>query len=330
MLEDGTTPTVTVGEYSAVADAASGCVSLDGPAGGSLCDTLDLVVPSGALADGVKDIVVTDPLPVLAASEELVQTEIVGAPAVLAVEPALECNANGDTTLAITGVGFVSLEDGTLPTVSVGTWSGPADAAGDCVPLTGPEGGASCTLLTATVPAGTLGAGLWDVAVANPAPADCVSSEPVQLELVDPPALIAASPALTCLDEAAQTVTLSGAGFVVLADGTLPSVTVGTWSGVPDSAADCVALAGTAGGKAAPRSPLPSRRARSRRAFTPWASTTPTRQIAAASATFPSRSSAHQASFPSRPTSPATTRATSPLRSAAPTSWCSPTARCPW
>ena len=250
VLDDGTTPTVQIGEYVALADAGSGCVQLRGPAGGQACDTLVVTVPAGSLADGVKDIVVTNPAPADGSTEELIQAEIVGAPTLVSVEPALECDAQGNSAFTLAGAGFVVLADGAVPTVSMGGYTAAADSAGGCVPLTGPDGGESCTTLAFTLPMGTLDAGLWDVFVANPAPAECVSSETVQVEIVSAPTLASASPDLLCLDEGSQDVTVTGTGFVVLADGTLPTVSVGSWTGTPTATSGCAPFTGTAGGQA--------------------------------------------------------------------------------
>ena len=116
---------------------------------------------------------VTNPDPAGCSSTELAQLEIVPEPHLTLVDPVLECTDQGDQAFELVGTGFLVLADGTVPEVTVGSYTAPADAASACTSLLGPDGGQSCLGLTVTLPAGALPAGLVAVTVNNPASADC-------------------------------------------------------------------------------------------------------------------------------------------------------------
>ena len=244
-----TLPIVDIGELSLPADALDTCYGLAGPTEALSCTELSVTVPEDALGAGVHSLGLTNPYPASCVTPEPVLFEVVDAPSVATAAPDLVCATQEDRTLRLTGTGFLVLADGTVPTVHVGAWSTPLESYGTCTDLEGPSGGSVCTTGQVTLPAGLLPDGVAEVSLTNPAPAGCVATASAALELVPPPDVSLADPALTCLDEGPRSLTLTGTGIVVLADGTLPTVRVGAWSGTPDAATDCVDLLGPAGGQ---------------------------------------------------------------------------------
>lgn len=173
---------------------------------------------------------------------------VVPPPTLTAVAPEVFCDAQGDTVLALDGVGFL-VADGVLPSVQVGDTVYAADAADGCVAVPGPAGAELCTQLSVTVPQGDFAAGVYDVAVTNPAPADCTSTEVVRVEILPPPVVDAVVPAAVCIDGGEVPVDLQGAGFVFFADGALPTVTIGGMDRAVLDRDGCVALSGPVSGE---------------------------------------------------------------------------------
>ena len=249
VTRDGVRPSVTVGGYTAEADAASDCTARSGDSMGQSCTTLTFVVPAGAVGAGLQSVTVTNPGSSVCSSTETVEIEFVEAPVLASVTDDLVCDAEGDVALELAGTGFVVLADGTLPGVSVAGGTATTTAASGCTALTGPAGGETCTGLSVVLTQGSAGAGLHDVVVTNPEPAACASTESVPLQVVGEPVVASIDPGLTCDTDAASSLTVSGSGFLVLADGTLPGISIGSWSGSADSATGCTALGGTSGGE---------------------------------------------------------------------------------
>ncbi len=251
VLADGTLPTVTLGDYDAPPDEGSmtGCVALEGPAGGELCTGMTFTLPVDTVAPGVQDVLVTNPAPADCTSTEAIQVELVPAPTIASVVEPIECIDQADQAFVITGTGYVVLEDGTRPTVTMGTTVLTPVAMTGCIPLEGPAGGESCTGMEVVLPEDAEPPGVLPVVVDNPAPADCFSEEVVEIEVVGQPVLEGIEPEASCVDQSDQVFVLTGSGFLVLADGSLPTVTVGGWSAAADAASDCASLTGPAGGE---------------------------------------------------------------------------------
>ena len=245
VLADGTVPSVELDGLSYLADALTGCTDLDG--GGQLCDTLTVAV-DGALDADVHDVVVVNP-DGYGCEAEPVQVELVDGPWLASMDLEMTCIEQGTSTHTITGEDFVVLGDGTLPAVTVGSVEAVVDSADDCTDLDGPEGGQVCGSLTFTLPEDSLPFGLYPVSVQNPAPADCAASTGLWLEVLARPALDRIEPAQECTDDGDEVVYIRGTGFVELADGTVPTVTVDgtTVTGVEPQ--DCEDLQGPEGGQ---------------------------------------------------------------------------------
>jgi hypothetical protein len=213
---------VVVGDLEVVPRAVDGCTPLMGPAVGRQCTKLSVALPEGSLEPGLQAVVVTNPEPAHCVSVEEVHLEVVPPPSLVAVAPALICNEQGADELVLTGSGFVVIPGAgnapdALPTVTFGeALAVVADAASDCETLPGTAGASSCGELRVTLPARALSAGLYDVAVTNPEPAGCTSTETVRLEVIPPPTVGAIEPALTCLAQGGRGYVVSGEGFLVL------------------------------------------------------------------------------------------------------------------
>ena len=249
-LADGTLPNLMVGTYSSEADSAAGtCTALMGPAGGELCTELTLTLPQGAITEGVHDVMVTNPFAADCASTEVVQIEVVAPPSLVSATPELSCNEQSDTLYTLTGTGFLEI-NGTLPMVIIGSYVAPADAiAGSCQALTGPVPGQVCTQVSLTVPMGSLTGGLHDISLINPGPADCSTIELVQVDTVPAPEVVSLNPGTTCVGSPIADTTINGNDFLVLFDGTEPTVTIGGQSVPVQSHAGCTPLGGPQGGE---------------------------------------------------------------------------------
>lgn len=240
-----TLPTVTIGDFQAMAATADGCGAIEGtllPA--QSCTTLTVVVPAGTLTPGVHDVSVENPDPAGCVTEEAITIAVVPPPSLVSVVPDLVCLDEGDRSLTLSGSGFVVV-DGVLPTVSVGGVAVTTDSAAGCAPIAGTTLDAeSCDTLNVTVPGGLLAPGAYPVVVGNPDPAGCSSTELVTVAVVPEPTVSAVAPDLFCADGGAVTLTIDGTGFV-RAGTDLPIVHFGATTVVASGVSGCAAIAGT-------------------------------------------------------------------------------------
>ncbi|MBI5498901.1 MAG: IPT/TIG domain-containing protein [Deltaproteobacteria bacterium] len=211
------------------------------------------VYPELGLADGVYSLTLTNGNG--NASTLAPALSAVPPPAVTSVDPDLICVAQAETTITLTGEGFLDV-GGTLPTVTA-TPDGGGDpieltvsGVEDCFDVAGPTAGVrSCTAITCTIPAGglpTSGASTsYLLVVTNPAPANCVSAEPVRLTVVPPPQIDSVEPPLACTDALPAEITLTGSGFLVI-DGVYPTVTIDGTPVTLTAAGGCVDITGLA------------------------------------------------------------------------------------
>lgn len=248
LILDGTSPTVSIGDAAATVTNVSGCEAVSGLEDAQTCTAIEVTLATGALTPGVHDVVVTNPQTAECRSEEEVTLTVVPPPTLEAVEPQPVCNAQGDVVLTLTGTGFLTI-GASLPQVSIGAYEAEnVTAGGDCSEVEGVTDVTSCTELTVTVPAGTLDPGVYDVTVANPAPAGCETTETVTLTVVPPPVISDVSPNPICLDQGPGTVTITGTGFLVI-DDALPTVTLGgeIAQNVSVTESSCVTVEGVPG-----------------------------------------------------------------------------------
>ncbi len=178
--------------------------------------------PDLAWLDGVYGITLTNP----DGQDSYRSRAVVAAPppTVYATSPTLTCLAQDDARVDVTGEGFLVLLDA-APAVTIGGWTAPRADPSVCTPVMGPVASESCATLTVTVPQDLLDTGIFDVTVANPAPTDCVSSEPVALVVVAAPDLVGIEPTRLCSEAGDTRFTLTGGNLLVI-DDVPPTVTV--------------------------------------------------------------------------------------------------------
>ena len=248
LILDGVLPTVDIGaSYSAEADAAAGCELLLGPAGGETCTELTFTIPVGTVEAGSYAVVVTNPAPADCYSSEEVAIEVVPPPTLEEIDPEIVCVDQADQPMVLTGTGFLDI-DGARPTVTVGAVDYIADSVSDCVDLA-TANVQSCNQLTVTLTMGSLQPGTYGVFVTNAEPANCQSTETLDIEVVPPPTLSGAAPELMCNEQSDNELVLTGSGFLVL-DGVLPTVSIGVdYSAEADAANDCLPLTGYLNGE---------------------------------------------------------------------------------
>jgi hypothetical protein len=213
---DGELPEVRIGGVVATLVGMDGCTAIEGLAGVQTCTELDVSVAQNALDDGRHDVVVTNPEPAHCHSEEDATLTTVPPPMLTAITPQPVCNAQGDTTVALEGTGFLELR-GLLPEVWVGDVQATSVAvvAESCAFLDDASlDTRSCTEITATFDEGILADGLHEVTVTNPLPAGCSTTDPGSLSVAPPPMVASIEPDPICVAQDDVPVTIIGSGFL--------------------------------------------------------------------------------------------------------------------
>lgn len=186
------------------------------------------VYPELGLTAGVYDILLTNPDGTTATA-----TEALGgleAPTLTEVIPAHICLEQGAQSFELRGTGFVVI-GGALPTVGVGPNNYEVDSVDDCVDLSVPVGGVQlCQSATVTLPEDDLEVGEHTIALTNPAPVECASTEELTLEITATPTITEVDPLTMCT---------GGGEFVVTGTGFTDRATVSV-GGVPASSVDVV------------------------------------------------------------------------------------------
>ncbi|MDH5672435.1 MAG: hypothetical protein OEZ06_09825 [Myxococcales bacterium] len=149
------------------------------------------------------------------------------------VPPSL-CIEQEPRTLEIAGASFVTIDD-RGPTVQLAGSAGAATISGtdvvaeECAALPGSFAGGTvslCKKLLVSLPqGGSLPGGIYGITVTSPSPADCSSSETVDVLIVDPPSITALDPTATCVQNGARQVQVSGDSFARV-QGREPTVTL--------------------------------------------------------------------------------------------------------
>jgi hypothetical protein len=185
---------------------------------------------------------------------------VLPAPVISEVKPPAICDDQADQKIVITGTNFLVFDD-KLPSVTVGdpptqhTYVPTLDAA-SCTPLPGnfaEKGVALCTSMTITIPKGDFAvteATKVRVVVTNPAPADCASSEAIELTIEPPPKVVSVVPATVC--EGGSQMTINGAGFQQGAAVTLDCAGAMTTASAVDVKPDGKTIGATFGAGAVP------------------------------------------------------------------------------
>lgn len=202
-----------------------------------------LVDVSLSLAEGVYDVVVKNPDGRLHRFPGALG--VVDPPRLDSVEPSPICTAQYENELVLSGR-FLQIKDA-LPSVRIGDVTLTPDRLEDCTGLVLPlEGVQACTRMVVRVAQNQIPEGLHPVSVTNPAPADCASSEPVQLRVVPPPAVDAVAPEPACVAQGERVFTVTGSGFLVIS-GQTPTVRIGDAEAVVNAVDGCTDLEGATG-----------------------------------------------------------------------------------
>ncbi len=205
-----------------------------------VCDRLEVTIAQGSVTPGVKDVRVTNPDPAGCSDTGADLLAVLESPEVVSAEPPLLCTDDEARQLVVSGNGFLKLGD-TLPEVFVAGASVTVDGADGCGSVGLSTGSAElCDTLNVTLPQGTLSEGRNEVRVQNPQPAGCDGASDV---LTAPPAvtIVQAAPSNLCSASSAQTVTVTGTGFLRDADNTF-QVFVDGAEVTPSGISDCTQL----------------------------------------------------------------------------------------
>lgn len=207
---DGTLPTVTIGGQSFTATSVDGCQDVAGTATPTRrCTSLTVTVPAGSLPDGALEVIVTNPPPAACSSPAGPMLFVAPPPEITWAQPAPPCTTDPDT-LTLTGTGFLRV-DGVPPAVFVEGTEVTVDAMDGCTTMAGPAATVEiCTGITASLPAGLLTIGAYQVILQNPDPPGCEDSFESAIGL--PPTVDSVSPARIC--ETGGTITVNGSNFL--------------------------------------------------------------------------------------------------------------------
>ena len=227
LVVDGIPATIHFGGEILTPDSSEDCFDVVGPMDVESCSTLPITLPAELLAEGLYDVVLTNPEPAECSSTEALTLQVFAPPVVRDIVPNLECEDGTQNTYSIVGEGFLDVA-GVLPTVTIGTYTAEADSLAGC--SADPSGGADqiCTEIIVAVDAGLLLPGVHPVTVLNPAPVGCASTEDVNLEIIAGPVIDSVEEPATCTGAGDVDVVLRGAGFLFVTGPTTaqPMVTV--------------------------------------------------------------------------------------------------------
>jgi hypothetical protein len=170
-------------------------------------------------------------------------------PTLTAVKPDILCNDDSEIEVTLTGTTLLQVGE-TTPKVTVKNGSQTEtyslDAVTECVNLKGTHVKPikMCTSGTFKIPKGTFKVEApalsvqLDVALTNPEPANCGSTDPMQITLVPSPKLVSVVPDLICNAQGMVNVTVNGGGFLRMGS-VLPKVIFGTQSFDPTAIDGC-------------------------------------------------------------------------------------------
>jgi hypothetical protein len=178
------------------------------------------IKPEDKIPTGLMTILVTNPDGKSATTIEK-GLAVLPAPVISEVKPPAICDDQADQQIVITGTNFLVFDD-KVPSVTVGdpptqhAYVPTVDAA-DCTLLQGnftEKNVALCTSMTITIAKGDFvvtEATKVKVVVTNPAPADCASSDTIELTIEPPPVVTSVVPATVC--EGGSQLTVNGLNF---------------------------------------------------------------------------------------------------------------------
>ena len=106
-----------------------------------------------------------------------------------------------------------------------------------------------CSSLDFDFSDGELEAGVYRGYIENPEPKLCSTEVPFTFEVISAPVLDRVIADFECVEQGDESLRLEGSHFIVLTDGTLPTVSIGDQDLSADQALDCTPLLGSAGGQ---------------------------------------------------------------------------------
>ncbi|MFO0745033.1 MAG: hypothetical protein U1F43_05060 [Myxococcota bacterium] len=216
---DGAKPSVTL-DGTAITVTAIGGTCVDLPTQGHTvraCTTVTVTVPvESPAAPRRPTLVLTNPEPAGCTASTSTALVLVPPPTVSDIQPPVICDDGSDQVLHFSGTWFFTVE-GAPPIVSLdGTaLADGAVAATGCsdVGVPGLSVGA-CDGLDVEVNPSQVDGDHATFSMRNPAPVECGHTYPIDIPLVAPPVIDAATPALVCTDDGARDLTISGSGFI--------------------------------------------------------------------------------------------------------------------
>jgi hypothetical protein len=114
------------------------------------------------------------------------------------IEPGRICHEAASVSMALAGEGFLLLDDGSTPTVTVDCATATVTSGSSCQPLEGTVQGELCEGLSLELPPESLPLGNVQLTLANPSPAACQAATPLALEVVLAPEIEDVAPAVVC------------------------------------------------------------------------------------------------------------------------------------
>jgi hypothetical protein len=136
---------------------------------------------------------------------------VLGPPELETAEPARICHESETLAVTLAGQGFLLLDDGSVPSVTVDSIEATVLEGVGCEPLAGPVPGELCSGLEIEIAPGSLALGGVELSLTNPALAACSAASPLSLEVVLPPDIEAVEPAVVCAS--GGTIQVSGGPF---------------------------------------------------------------------------------------------------------------------
>jgi hypothetical protein len=240
----GELPTVEILGTTFLADSVGGCSPslLDGNF--DECATVDVTLSAGSIPAGNHTITLHNPEPA-DCSVSSIELEVFPAPIFSGSSATLSCIDQEDITLTLYGSDFLEI-NGNIPSVSVGGTPVTVNSLDYCTSVPGSAASRTCKQMNITIAQGSLLGGSHFVTIQNPAGGDCQSEETIQIDLVGAPRVTEVRPSSACY-ESPNTISVEiiGTSFIQFADGSLPSVILGSVEYQPTQAANCAPLGNT-------------------------------------------------------------------------------------
>ena len=208
LVLEGRTPNVTVASDDGSSVTASSvemvddaCEAIFGLNNSYSCSEITVSLPARSVSnEGLYTVSLTNPATANCTSPTTVTFMVVPRPVISSVQPNEICSAQIDTTITLTGTGFLVREQ-EMPavTVSVGTTTVVASSVamvdGACEPFDATTDAYICTQITATVAAGDLvDEGIYSVSLTNPGSSGCTTETASPFTVVEAPIIFSLDP----------------------------------------------------------------------------------------------------------------------------------------